>query len=158
MLFRSLSGYTKFDEVPYDFIRKRLSVVVAHGRNQHLMITKGAFANVLAVCTKAALPQGDVPVENVRYPVPREWETTFPNFRYVPVLSEPAAIDQWAGRTGLVHQAVLEDFADLSNHEVYACGAPIVVDSARRDYLANGLAEDDFFADSFTSEADKAPA
>jgi CDP-4-dehydro-6-deoxyglucose reductase len=44
----------------------------------------------------------------------------------------------------------------LSGYQVYACGAPIVVDSARRDYVANGLSEDDFFADSFTSEADKA--
>ena len=61
------SGYTKFDEVPYDFIRKRLSVVVEHvnaGR-KHLMITKGAFANVLAVCTSASTREGIVPVAEV---------------------------------------------------------------------------------------------
>jgi len=46
----------------------------------------------------------------------------------------------------------------LAGYQVYACGAPIVVDSAKRDYLASGLIEDDFFADSFTSEADKAAA
>ena len=46
--------------------------------------------------------------------------------------------DQWTGRTGFVHQAVLQDFADLSGHQVYACGAPIVVDSAKRDYVALG--------------------
>jgi CDP-4-dehydro-6-deoxyglucose reductase len=46
----------------------------------------------------------------------------------------------------------------LSAYQVYACGAPIVVDSARKDYIASGLAEDEFFADSFTSEADKANA
>jgi CDP-4-dehydro-6-deoxyglucose reductase len=53
---------------------------------------------------------------------------------------------------------VLQDTPSLAGHQVYACGAPIVVDSARRDYLTHGLAEDDFFADSFTSEADKAQA
>jgi CDP-4-dehydro-6-deoxyglucose reductase len=55
-----------------------------------------------------------------------------------------------------VHQAVLQDHPDLSLHQVYACGAPIVVDSARRDYVLAGLPEAEFFADSFTSEADKA--
>ena len=53
-------GYTKFDEVPYDFIRKRLSVVVADQANAgHLMITKGAFANVMATCTKVAIDKGE---------------------------------------------------------------------------------------------------
>ena len=79
-----------------------------------------------------------------------------PNLTYVPVVSDALAEDAWTGRTGFVHQAVLQDHADLSGHQVYACGAPIVVDSARRDYVASGLLEDDFFADSFTSEADKA--
>jgi CDP-4-dehydro-6-deoxyglucose reductase len=47
--------------------------------------------------------------------------------------------------------------ADLSGHQVYACGAPIVVDSARQDFVEQaGLPEEEFFADSFTSEADKA--
>jgi len=45
----------------------------------------------------------------------------------------------------------------LSGYEVYACGAPIVVDSARRDYVQDcGLSEEAFFADSFTSAADQA--
>jgi Mg2+-importing ATPase len=51
------AGYTKKDEVPYDFIRKRLSVVVTKD-GQSLMITKGAVSNVLACCRKAALPDG----------------------------------------------------------------------------------------------------
>jgi CDP-4-dehydro-6-deoxyglucose reductase len=49
----------------------------------------------------------------------------------------------------------MQDFPDLSGYQVYACGAPIVVDSARRDFVATcNLPEDAFFADSFTSEAD----
>jgi CDP-4-dehydro-6-deoxyglucose reductase, E3 len=79
-----------------------------------------------------------------------------PNLRYVPVLSEPKADDQWSGRTGLVHQAVMQDFPDLSGHQVYACGVPIMVDSARRDFVAQcALPAEEFYADSFTSEADK---
>ena len=79
-----------------------------------------------------------------------------PHLRYVPVISDALAQDAWQGRTGFVHMAVLQDFPDLSGHQVYACGAPIVVDSAKRDFCAQaGLPADEFFADAFTSEADK---
>jgi CDP-4-dehydro-6-deoxyglucose reductase len=77
----------------------------------------------------------------------------------VPVVSDGLPQDQWQGRTGFVHLAVLQDLPDLSGHQVYACGAPIVVDSARADFTARaGLPEEEFFADSFTTEADKARA
>ncbi len=80
-----------------------------------------------------------------------------PHVRYVPVVSDALPEDQWTGRTGFVHLAVLHDFPDLSNHQVYACGAPIVVESARSAFSAQaGLPADAFFADSFTSAADKA--
>ena len=79
-----------------------------------------------------------------------------PNLTYVPVVSDALPEDGWSGRTGFVHLAVLQDFADLSGHQVYACGAPIVVDSARKDFVEKaGLPEHEFFADGFTSEADK---
>jgi CDP-4-dehydro-6-deoxyglucose reductase, E3 len=79
-----------------------------------------------------------------------------PNLRYVPVLSEARSEDAWRGRTGFVHRAVMADLPDLSAHEVYACGAPVMVESAQRDFIALcGLPEEAFFADSFTSEADK---
>jgi CDP-4-dehydro-6-deoxyglucose reductase len=81
-----------------------------------------------------------------------------PNLRYVPVVSNALPEDHWQGRTGFVHRAVLQDLPDLSGYQVYACGAPIVVDSARADYLAAGLPGDEFYADAFTSEADKATA
>jgi CDP-4-dehydro-6-deoxyglucose reductase len=79
-----------------------------------------------------------------------------PHLRYVPVVSNATPQDAWTGRTGFVHQAVLQDHPDLSGFQVYACGAPIVVDSAQRDYGRAGLPAEEFFADSFTSEADKA--
>ncbi|TFZ01428.1 CDP-6-deoxy-delta-3,4-glucoseen reductase [Ramlibacter rhizophilus] len=79
-----------------------------------------------------------------------------PNLRYVPVVSHALPEDNWTGRTGFVHKAVLEDVPDLSGHQVYACGAPVVVDSARSDYTALAqLPPEEFFADAFTTEADK---
>jgi CDP-4-dehydro-6-deoxyglucose reductase len=79
-----------------------------------------------------------------------------PWLRYVPVVSNALPEDGWTGRTGFVHRAVMEDFPSLAGHQVYACGAPIVVESAQRDFVAQcGLPEDEFYADSFTSEADK---
>ncbi|MBP7414470.1 MAG: CDP-6-deoxy-delta-3,4-glucoseen reductase [Giesbergeria sp.] len=86
----------------------------------------------------------------------RERLADMPHLRYVPVVSDALPEDGWSGRTGFVHQAVLDDFADLSGHQVYACGAPIVVESARAAYTAQrGLPPEEFFADAFTSEADK---
>jgi len=81
------------------------------------------------------------------------------SLRYVPVLSEAAADDAWTGRTGFVHEAVMRDFPDLSAHQIYACGAPVMVESAERDFVALcGLPPEEFYADSFTSEIDKQPA
>ena len=82
-----------------------------------------------------------------------------PNLTYVPVVSNALPEDAWTGRTGFVHQAVMADFPDLSAHQVYACGAPIVVDSAQADFVKIcKLPEDEFYADSFITEADKAKA
>ncbi len=79
-----------------------------------------------------------------------------PWLRYVPVLSEPAPEDGWSGRTGFVHEAVMADLPDLSRHQVYACGAPVMVDAAQRDFVARcALPAEAFFADAFVSEADK---
>jgi CDP-4-dehydro-6-deoxyglucose reductase len=82
---------------------------------------------------------------------------SLPNLTYVAVVSDATEEDCWKGRTGFVHHAVLQDFPDLSGHQVYACGAPIVIDSARVDFVTQAkLPPEEFFADSFTSEADKA--
>jgi CDP-4-dehydro-6-deoxyglucose reductase len=88
-----------------------------------------------------------------------EWAHTLPHFKYVPVISEALPEDGWSGRTGFVHRAVMEDLPDLSGHQVYACGVPVMVDAARTDFVALcQLPENEFFADSFTSEADLAKA
>ena len=91
--------------------------------------------------------------------LPQQWLAERPNFSFIPVLSDPLPEDRWQGRTGYVHDAVLADFADLSGYQVYACGAPVMVDSARAAFVANrGLPEDEFFADSFVYAADAEPA
>jgi CDP-4-dehydro-6-deoxyglucose reductase, E3 len=85
-----------------------------------------------------------------------ETAASMPNLTYIPVLSEAKPEDAWTGRTGLVHLAVLHDHPNLMQYQVYACGAPIMVASAERDFVAKGgLPNDEFYADSFTSEADK---
>ena len=87
--------------------------------------------------------------------VPMQWAGEQPNFRYIPVLSDALPEDGWTGRTGFVHQAVMQDLPDLSQHEVYACGAPVMVEAARRDFVALcRLPEEQFLADAFTSKAD----
>lgn len=84
-----------------------------------------------------------------------EWARTLPNFRYVPVISDALPQDNWQGRSGFVHRAVIDDLPDLSGYQAYACGAPVMVDSAQRDFIALcHLPQDEFYADSFTSEAD----
>jgi CDP-4-dehydro-6-deoxyglucose reductase len=83
------------------------------------------------------------------------WAASHPGFMYVPVLSEPLNADGWQGRTGLVHQAVMADFPDLSGHQVYACGAPAMIEAARFDLISRcGLKNEDFFADAFTFAAE----
>jgi CDP-4-dehydro-6-deoxyglucose reductase, E3 len=89
--------------------------------------------------------------------LPVRWAAEHPGFKYVPVVSDAPPEDGWKGRTGFVHRAVMQDFPDLSGHQVYACGVPVMVDSARRDFTGEcRLPENEFFADSFTTAADKA--
>ncbi len=79
----------------------------------------------------------------------KHWESS--GIKFTPVLSDAIAEDNWQGRTGFVHQAVLDDYSDLSEQEVYACGAPIVVEAAHRDFTTQrGLPNDAFFSDAFT--------
>lgn len=84
--------------------------------------------------------------------LPKAWAEEHPHIQFIPVLSDATVEDQWQGRTGLVHQAVLDDFADqgLANYEVYCCGAPAMVEVAHTSFVKAGLAEDAFFSDAFS--------
>ena len=79
----------------------------------------------------------------------KSWEQQ--GIKFTPVLSEPRAEDRWQGRTGFVHQAVLEDYSDLSGYQAYVCGAPVVVEAAHRDFTTlRNLPDSEFFSDAFT--------
>ena len=82
----------------------------------------------------------------------RRWERR--GIKFTPVLSAPLPGDRWQGRVGQAYQAVLEDYSDLSGYEVYACGAPMMVQAAHREYTGrHGLPEQAFFSDMFTFAA-----
>jgi len=81
------------------------------------------------------------------------WQREHPNFRFVPVLSEPDAAGDWPGRRGLVHEAMLADHPSLAGHEVYACGSVKMVEAAVPDFLAHGLSEQFCFSDAFVPQA-----
>lgn len=70
-----------------------------------------------------------------------------PNLSFIPVLSSPVVEDQWSGRIGNVHQIAIDDFPDMKNCHVYACGSPVVIESARNDFHQQcGLPLSQFFA------------
>ncbi len=79
----------------------------------------------------------------------RHWAQEHPHIEYTPVLSQARPEDNWTGRTGYVHEAVLADHADLSAHEVYASGPPAMVQAARTSFTARGLNPDCYFSDAF---------
>ncbi len=80
----------------------------------------------------------------------QSWAAAHEHISYTPVLSEPSPEDAWEGRVGFVHEAVLADYADLSDYAVYSCGPPIMISSARDSFVQQrGLNPDYFYADSF---------
>jgi NAD(P)H-flavin reductase/ferredoxin len=89
--------------------------------------------------------------------LPARWAREHPNFEFVPVISEPAPEDQWKGRKGLVHEAILADFGDLSGYQVYACGSAAMVEAAHPAFKAKGLGQDDCFSDAFRLAPRAAP-
>lgn len=83
------------------------------------------------------------------------WALEHDHITFIPVLSDPQPSDGWTGRTGLVHQAVLDDLPQLqqaafTDHEVYCCGAPAMVEIAQSSFVAAGLPVEAFFADVFS--------
>lgn len=81
--------------------------------------------------------------------LPEEWLRGHPNFRFIPVLSQPEPSDAWQGRTGLVHQAVLADHKDFSAFDVYSAGPPAMVKATHDALIARGLPPGQFYSDPF---------
>ncbi|MEO8810171.1 MAG: 2Fe-2S iron-sulfur cluster-binding protein [Rhodanobacter sp.] len=75
------------------------------------------------------------------------WQRELPHLAFHPVIAERRHADGL--RTGLVHEAVLADHADLSGHDLYMSGPPAMVDAGHPAFLAAGLPEDRLYYDSF---------
>lgn len=86
----------------------------------------------------------------------KKWQQEHDNFKFIPVLSEPKPEHDWHGRTGLVTEAILQDYQDLSSYQIYACGPPLMVDAGRAPFVAKGLPEDQYFTDAFRAAPHKA--
>jgi len=85
--------------------------------------------------------------------LPQSWDREHDNFHFIPVLSDAAPEDDWKGRTGLVHEAILEDFPDLSGKEIYACGSVKMVEAIFPSLKSQGAEEGMCFSDAFTISA-----
>ena len=76
-----------------------------------------------------------------------DWIKKLEGLTYIPVVEDGLSED---ARSGYVHHAVLEDFKNLNDIQVYCCGAPGLVENAFKDLTKSGLPDDQFFADAFT--------
>ena len=77
------------------------------------------------------------------------WVADNKNIQYLPVLSEQNPEEPWSGKKGLVHEAVLEDFPDLTGYEIYTCGPPPMVHAVKETFIRHGLASEYIYSDSF---------
>ncbi len=79
----------------------------------------------------------------------RKWTEEHEHIKYTPVLSEPMEEDNWKGKTGFVHEAILEDIKDFSDIDVYASGPPVMVQSVHKSFTQLGLPEERLYSDAF---------
>ncbi len=122
------------------------------------------FAPVKSIIEHALAEGGERPIHLYRgvravrdlylHDLARQWASEYPHLSYTPVLSEPLPGDDWRGRSGFVHRAVLEDFTDFGAYDVYACGPPVMVHAAHDALTAAGLPEARFFSDAFEFSPD----
>ncbi len=87
-----------------------------------------------------------------------DWAGRYPNFRYTPVLSAAEPGDEWEGRRGFVHEALIEAYPDLGDYEVYMSGPPPMIQAARRAFKEHGLPDEHLYYDSFEPARDSRPS
>ncbi|MVW70284.1 2Fe-2S iron-sulfur cluster-binding protein [Bordetella sp. 15P40C-2] len=75
------------------------------------------------------------------------WRDRLYEFEFVPVLSRPSG--QWQGRKGYVQDAVLQDLPDLSEHSIYLCGSPLMIQDAKTRFVGAGAEAAHLYSDSF---------
>ena len=77
------------------------------------------------------------------------WVQQHDNLKYTPVLSEPDEADNWQGKTGFVHEAIIDEYPDLSGYDVYMSGPPPMIKAGMDAFYAHGLPESQIYSDSF---------
>lgn len=87
--------------------------------------------------------------------LPQRWAQQHDSFTFIPVLSEPDA--PWQGRSGFVHEAVMQDIANISDYDVYMTGPPVMVNAAVSAFEEAGLSREQMFSDSFEYGAQNDP-
>jgi len=85
--------------------------------------------------------------------LPESWAKDFDNVHFTAVLSEPN--DDWQGRTGWVHNAVIEDINNLANFDIYMAGPPPMIIAARDALSEKKFPSEQLYYDSFEYAADK---
>ena len=93
---------------------------------------------------------GTVESELYMLELPQKWVSTIPNFSYTPVLKNSEKT--WTGKTGLLQEAVLQDYPELSGFQVYVSGPEKLVYSAFDKFQLNGLSKERFYSDMFNYE------
>ncbi|MDH5446765.1 MAG: CDP-6-deoxy-delta-3,4-glucoseen reductase [Gammaproteobacteria bacterium] len=86
--------------------------------------------------------------------VAQAYADQYAHIQYIPVLSEPKEEDNWAGRAGYVHDAICEDFADLSTYEIYGSGRPAMIHAGTDAFAKQGLNLDNYYSDVFEFSKD----
>jgi Na+-transporting NADH:ubiquinone oxidoreductase subunit F len=80
----------------------------------------------------------------------KELERKYPNFKYIPALSEPKPQDKWDGEVGFITQVTEKYIHELGEKkEAYLCGPPPMIDAAAVVLTHNGVKEEDIFYDKF---------
>ncbi len=77
------------------------------------------------------------------------WAEQHANLKYTAVLSEPEDDDNWQGKTGFVHEAILEQYPDLFGYDVYMSGPPPMIKAGMDAFYEHGLPETQIYSDSF---------
>ncbi|OOZ46014.1 CDP-6-deoxy-delta-3,4-glucoseen reductase [Solemya velum gill symbiont] len=85
--------------------------------------------------------------------MPQKWVDENANVEFVPVLSEPD--EGWQGRSGFVHEAVVEDIEDIADYDVYMAGPPVMVEACANAFADKGLSRDHMYSDVFEYAAAK---
>ncbi len=73
----------------------------------------------------------------------------YEHIKFTSVLNNPKPADNWQGRTGYVHLAVMADYSDLSEYDLYGSGPPVMVYAGRDSFPGNGLDLKNYYSDAF---------